>query len=92
MDHVPDSFAKILSSHNLVFQNRIDSIFALVALGQATSAKLKNLYEHVNIVSEAIESLDVKEEQALDKGFQGIGVFGLSSNFSHDMLIVLSNK
>ena len=39
---------------------------ALVALCLATSAKLKNLDEHINIVVEATKSSVVKEEQALN--------------------------
>ena len=67
MDHLLNSLAKFSSSQNSISQDRIDSKFALVALGRATSAKLKNLDEHVNMVSMATESLVIKEEQALHK-------------------------
>ena len=53
----------------------IDSKFALVALGRATSAKLENLDEHINTVFEATKSNVVKEEDALNKECQDIGIF-----------------
>ena len=59
VDHLLDNLAQFLSSHNLICQDIIDSKFALIALGRATSAKLKNLDEHVNMVVEAIKSLVV---------------------------------
>ena len=65
VDHLLDSLAQVFSSHNSICQDVTDSKFALVALGRATSAKLKNLDEHINMVSEATESILVKEEQAL---------------------------
>ena len=67
VDHILDSFAQLFSSHNLIFQHLIDSKFALVALDRATSAKLKNLDEHVNVVVEATKSIVIKEEQALKR-------------------------
>ena len=62
VDHILDSLAQLFSSQNSICHDIIDSKFALVAFGQATSAKLKNLDEHVNIVFEAIKSSVVKEE------------------------------
>ena len=67
VDHILDSLAQVFSSHNSTCQDRIDSKFALVALGRATSAKLENFDERINIVFEAIKSTTVKEEQALNK-------------------------
>ena len=49
VDHILDSLAQLFSCHNLIVQDMIDSKFALVALGRATSAKLENFDEHVNI-------------------------------------------
>ena len=57
VDHIQDSLAQLLSSNNSISQDMVDSKFALVALGRATSAKLENLDEHVNMVSEAIKSV-----------------------------------
>ena len=53
-----------------------DSKFALVALGRATSAKLKNLDEHINVKSQSIKCSFVKEEQALNEECQGIVTIG----------------
>ena len=75
VDHLLDSLAQLFSSHNSIPQDRIDSKFALVALGRATSAKLENLDQHINMVSEAMKSSVTKEEQALNKECQGIGIF-----------------
>ena len=75
VDHLLDSLAQLFSSHNSIWQDIINSKFALVALGRATSAKLENLDEHVNMVSEAIKSIVIKEEQALNKECQAIGIF-----------------
>ena len=76
VDHILDSLAQVFSSNNSISQDIFDSKFALVALGRATSAKLENLDEHVNMVVEAKQGLLVKEEQALNKECQGIGIFG----------------
>ena len=43
VDHIPDSLAQLFNIHNSICQDTIDSKFALVAFGRATSAKLKNL-------------------------------------------------
>ena len=59
VDHLPDSLAQLFSSHNSIVQDLIDSKFALVTLGRATSAKLENLDEHVNIVFEAKKRFSV---------------------------------
>ena len=75
VDHILDSLAQLFSSHISHFQDTADSKFALVALGRATSAKLENLDDHVNMVLEATKRLVVKEEQALNKECQGIGIF-----------------
>ena len=74
VDHILDSLAQQFSSHSSISQDMIDSKFALVALGRATSAKLQNLYEHINMVTEAMKSIVVNEEQALNKECQGIGI------------------
>ena len=75
VDHIPDSLAQLFYSHSSICQDIADSKFALVALGRATSAKLKNLDQHVNIVFEAIKSSVVKEEQALIKECQALVYF-----------------
>ena len=75
VDHISDSLAQLFSIHNSICQDTIDSKFALVAFGRATSAKLKNLEKHVNMVSPAIKSITVKEEQALNEKCQDIGIF-----------------
>ena len=49
VDHSLDSLAQVFSNQNLIVKDMIDSKFALVALGQATSAKLENFDEHINI-------------------------------------------
>ena len=67
VDHLLDSLAQIFSSHNPILQDIIDSKFALVALGRATSAKLQNLDENIKMVFEAIKSTVAKEEQALGR-------------------------
>jgi len=56
VDHLLDSLAQVFNSHNSILQDMADSKFALVALGRATSAKLKNLDEHINMVSQVIKS------------------------------------
>ena len=50
VDHILDSLAQDFRSHNSIFQVKIDCIFALVALGRATSAKLEYFDEHINMV------------------------------------------
>ena len=75
VDHIPDSLAQVFSSNNLILQDIVDSKFALVALGRATSAKLENLDENINIVLQTMESLVPQEEQALNDECQGIGIF-----------------
>ena len=69
VDHILDSHAQLFSSHISIVQDRINSKFALVALGRATSAKLQNLDQHVNMVSGAMKSFTVKEEQTLNKKY-----------------------
>ena len=75
VDHILDGLAQLFSSHNSIDQGRTDSKFALVALGRATSAKLENFDEHIHIVVETTKSIAVKEEQALNKECQIIGIF-----------------
>ena len=75
VDHILDSLAQLFSSHIFICQDMFDSIFALVALGKATSAKFENLDEHVNMLFEATKSMLVKEEKALDKECQNIAIF-----------------
>ena len=68
VDHISDSLGQLFTNHDCgIGQDTIDSKFALVALCRATSAKLKNLDEHVNMLVEAMKSIVVKEEQALGK-------------------------
>ena len=76
VDHILHSLAQVFSSHILILQDMANSKFALVALGRATSTKLENLDVHINMVVEATKSCVVKEEQALNKESQGIGIFG----------------
>ena len=76
VDHILDSLAQPFSNHNSISQDSADSKFALVALGRATSAKLKNFDEHINMLSEAPKSIAVKEEQALKKECQCDCKFG----------------
>ena len=53
VDDFLDSLAQLFSNHISMFQETIDSKFALVALA---SAKLENLNDYVNIVFEATKS------------------------------------
>ena len=75
VNDILDSLVQIFSSQNSILQDRTDSKFTLIALGRATSAKLKNLDEHVNMVFEAMESRFVKEEEALNKEFKTLEYF-----------------
>ena len=45
-----DILAQLFSNHVSIRQDMIDSKFALVALGRATSAKLNDLYEHIHML------------------------------------------
>ena len=65
VDHILDSLAQLLSRYNSIVQDTSGSKFALVALSRATSVKFENFDEHINMVSEALEIINVKEEQAL---------------------------
>ena len=49
VDHILDCLAQVFSNQNLIVKDMIDSKFAMVALGRATSAKLENFDEHINI-------------------------------------------
>ena len=45
----------------------IDNKFTLIALCRATSAKLQDFDQHINIELAAFKSLIVEEEQALER-------------------------
>ena len=70
VDHFLDKTAQISSSYLIfikVSQSSHDCIFTLVALCRATSAKLQDFDQDINIELEAAKSFVVKEEQALEE-------------------------
>ena len=67
VDHILDCLTQPFSSHNSICQYIPYSKFALIALDRTTSAKPKNLNEHINMAYEATKSIAVKEDQALKK-------------------------
>ena len=72
VDHIPDSLSKVFSNYLLICQDISNAKFALVALGRATSAKLKNLDKHINMVCQAMKRISDMEEQALNEECQEV--------------------
>ena len=67
MYHTLDNTTQLFIRHISIVFCAIDSIFTLVALCRATSAKLQDFDQHINIEFEAYKSLISKEEQALER-------------------------
>ena len=67
VDHFLDKASKFSINNICIQQDRIDSIFTLVALCRATSAKLQDFDQDINIELAAAESFVAKEEQALER-------------------------
>ena len=67
VDHILDIAPKFSIDHICIHQDIIDSIFTLVALCRATSAKLQDFDQDINIELAAAESFVAKEEQALER-------------------------
>ena len=67
MDHILNIASKFSINHISIQQDIIDSIFTLVALCRATSAKLQDFDQDINIELEASKSFVAKEEQALER-------------------------
>ena len=57
VDHFLDKASKFSINHMSIQQDIIDSIFTLVALCRATSAKLQDFDQDINIEFEACKSL-----------------------------------
>ena len=67
MDGFLDKASKFSINHISIQQDIIDSIFTLVALCRATSAKLQDFDQNIDIELEAAKSVVVEEEQALER-------------------------
>ena len=67
VDHFLDKASKFSINHISIHQYIKDSIFTLVALCRATSAKLQDFDQDINIELEAAKSFVAKEEQALER-------------------------
>ena len=67
VDHILDIAFKSIINHICIHQDSIDSIFTLVALCRATSAKLQDFDEDVDVKFEVSKSSIAKEEQALER-------------------------
>ena len=67
MDHFLDIASKFCIDHISIPQYMIDSIFTLVALCRASSAKLQDFDKDINDKFEAFKSFVAKEEQALER-------------------------
>ena len=67
VDHFLDKASKFSINHICIHQDRIDSVLTLVALCRASSAKLQDFDQDINIEFEAFKSLISKEEQALER-------------------------
>ena len=68
MDHFLDSLAHLSRTYVMsIVQNIINCIFTLVALCRATSAKLQDFDQDINIESEVSKSSIAEEEQALER-------------------------
>ena len=69
VDNFLDQVSKFSIDHISIPEDMIDSIFALVALCRATSAKLQDFDQDINIELAAFKSFVAKEEQALERIF-----------------------
>ena len=67
VDHILDIAPKFSIKHICIRQDRTDSILTLVALCRATSAKLQDFDQDINIELAASKSSIVEEEQALER-------------------------
>ena len=67
VDHFLDKASKFSTNHISIHEYKIDSIFTLVALCRASSAKLQDFDEDVDVKFEAFKSFVAKEEQALER-------------------------
>ena len=67
VDDFLDKASKFSINHICIHQDKIDSIFTLVALCRATSAKLQDFDQDIDIALEASKSFVAKEKQALEE-------------------------
>ena len=67
VDHFLDKASKFSINHTCIHQDSFDSIFTLVALCRATSAKLQDFDQDVNMEPEVLQSFVSKKEQALKR-------------------------
>ena len=67
VDDFLDKAFKFSINHISINQNIVDSIFTLEAFCRASSAKLQDFYQDINIELEAFKSFVAKEEQALER-------------------------
>ena len=68
VDHFLDKASKFTINHIIsIHEYIIDSIFTLVALCRASSAKLQDFDQDINIELEAAKSFVAKEKQALEE-------------------------
>ena len=67
VDHFLDKASKFSINHICIHQDIIDSILTLVALCRATSAKLQDFDQDINIAVEASKSFVAKKQQALER-------------------------
>ena len=67
VDHFLDKSSKFTIEHISIHEYMIDSIFTLVALCRASSAKLQDFDQDINIEFEASKSSIAEEEQALER-------------------------
>ena len=68
MDHLLDDTAQFPGRSNIsILQDSIDCKFTLVALCRATSAKLQDFDQDIDIALEASQSFVAEEEQALER-------------------------
>ena len=67
VDHFLDEASKFSNNHICIHQDRIESVLTLVALCRATSAKLQDFDEDIDVEFEAFKSIVVEEEQALER-------------------------
>ena len=67
VDHLLDNTTQLFSRHRSWTKDLTDRIFTLIALYRATSAKLQDFDQDINIELEASKSFVAKEEQALER-------------------------
>ena len=67
MDHLLDNTTQLSIRHISIDQYVTDCVFTLIALCRATSAKLQDFDQDINIELEAAKSFVAKEEQALER-------------------------